>query len=98
MAPQLGTFAQGSTLLHFARNGNFGPDGQDLMVVERGEGAYIFDTHGNRYVDGLVSALALSGAAPTWLVGLLLMVALPVALAASVLRTARRASRNESSA
>jgi adenosylmethionine-8-amino-7-oxononanoate aminotransferase len=55
MAPQLGTFAQGSTLLHFARNGNFGPDGQDLMVVERGEGAYIFDTHGNRYVDGLSS-------------------------------------------
>ena len=47
---------------------------------------------------GLVSALALSGAAPTWLVGLLLMVALPVALAASVLRTARRASRYESSA
>jgi hypothetical protein len=47
---------------------------------------------------GLVSALALSGAAPTWLVGLLLMLALPVALAASVLRTARRASRNESSA
>ena len=55
MAPQLGEYAQGSTLLHFARNGNFGPGGQDLMVVERGEGAYIFDTHGNRYVDGLSS-------------------------------------------
>ena len=55
MAPQLGTFAQGSALLHFARNGNFGPGGQELMVVERGEGAYIFDTHGNRYVDGLSS-------------------------------------------
>jgi adenosylmethionine-8-amino-7-oxononanoate aminotransferase len=55
MAPQLGAYAQGSTLLHFARNGNFGPDGQELMVVERGEGAYIFDTHGNRYVDGLSS-------------------------------------------
>ncbi len=55
MAPQLGTFAQGSALLHFARNGNFGPDGQELMVVERGEGAHIFDTHGNRYVDGLSS-------------------------------------------
>jgi adenosylmethionine-8-amino-7-oxononanoate aminotransferase len=25
------------------------------MVVERGEGAYVFDTHGNRYVDGLSS-------------------------------------------
>ena len=55
MAPQLGEFAQGSTLLHFARNGSFGPDGQELMVVERGEGAYVFDTHGNRYVDGLSS-------------------------------------------
>jgi adenosylmethionine-8-amino-7-oxononanoate aminotransferase len=41
--------------LHFTRNGNFGPDGAELLVVERGEGAYIFDTHGNRYVDGLSS-------------------------------------------
>ncbi len=55
MAPHAGTFAQGSALLHFTRNGNFGPDGAELMVVERGEGAYIFDTHGNRYVDGLSS-------------------------------------------
>ena len=55
MAPNAGTFAQGSALLHFTRNGNFGPDGQELMVVERGEGAYVFDTHGNRYVDGLSS-------------------------------------------
>src|SRR5579875_2557970 len=55
MAPTLGAYAQGSTLLHFTRNGNFGPDGQELMVVERGEGAYVFDTHGNRYVDGLSS-------------------------------------------
>ena len=55
MAPNAGTFAQGSTLLHFTRNGNFGPGGQELMVVERGEGAYVFDTHGNRYVDGLSS-------------------------------------------
>jgi adenosylmethionine-8-amino-7-oxononanoate aminotransferase len=55
VAPHAGTFAQGSALLHFTRNGNYGPDGQDLMVVERGEGAYVFDTHGNRYVDGLSS-------------------------------------------
>ena len=27
----------------------------ELLVVERGEGAYVFDTHGNRYVDGLSS-------------------------------------------
>jgi adenosylmethionine-8-amino-7-oxononanoate aminotransferase len=41
--------------LHFARNGSFGPGGAELLVVERGEGAYVFDTHGNRYVDGLSS-------------------------------------------
>jgi adenosylmethionine-8-amino-7-oxononanoate aminotransferase len=55
MAPSAGTFAQGSALLHFTRNGNFSPGGSELMVVERGEGAYVFDTHGNRYVDGLSS-------------------------------------------
>ena len=55
MAAQAGTFAQGSALLHFTRNGNFGPGGAELLVVERGEGAYVFDTHGNRYVDGLSS-------------------------------------------
>ncbi|HET9093533.1 MAG TPA: aspartate aminotransferase family protein [Solirubrobacteraceae bacterium] len=55
MAGEAGTYAQGSALLHFTRNGAFGPGGQELMVVERGEGAYIFDTHGNRYVDGLSS-------------------------------------------
>ncbi len=55
MAANAGTFAQGSALLHFTRNGNFGPGGQELMVVERGEGAHVFDTHGNRYVDGLSS-------------------------------------------
>ena len=55
MGAHAGTVAQGSTLLHFTRNGNFGPGGAELLVVERGEGAYVFDTHGNRYVDGLSS-------------------------------------------
>ena len=47
--------AQGSALLHFSRNGAYGPGGAELLVVERGEGAYVFDTNGNRYVDGLSS-------------------------------------------
>jgi adenosylmethionine-8-amino-7-oxononanoate aminotransferase len=47
--------AQGSVLLHFARNGAFGPDGTRLLVLERGEGPYVFDTAGRRYVDGLSS-------------------------------------------
>ena len=47
------TPAQGSTLLHFARNGDFAEDGAELMVLERGEGMHVFDAEGRRYVDGL---------------------------------------------
>jgi len=47
--------AQGSTLLHFARNGAYQPGGSELLVLERGEGPYVFDTSGRRYVDGLSS-------------------------------------------
>ncbi len=46
---------QGSTLLHFARNGDFVEEASELMVLERGEGAYVFDAQGRRYVDGLSS-------------------------------------------
>jgi hypothetical protein len=46
-------------------------------------------------VVGFISALTLSGVAPAWLAGLLLTLALPIALAASVLRSARRATRSE---
>jgi adenosylmethionine-8-amino-7-oxononanoate aminotransferase len=42
-------------LLHFARNGAFGDGGADLLVLDRGEGPYVFDTDGRRYVDGLSS-------------------------------------------
>ena len=42
-------------LLHFTRNGAFGPGGKELLVLERGEGAYVFDTDGNRYLDALSS-------------------------------------------
>jgi hypothetical protein len=43
----------------------------------------------------LISALALSGAAPGWLVGLMLALGLPAALAVSVLRSAHRATPRE---
>src|SRR4051794_5076314 len=36
-------------LLHFSRNGSTAP----LLVLERGEGPYVFDTSGRRYLDGL---------------------------------------------
>src|SRR3954447_24717945 len=42
-------------LLHFTRNGAFGPGGNRLLVLERGEGPYVFDSDGNRYLDGLSS-------------------------------------------
>jgi adenosylmethionine-8-amino-7-oxononanoate aminotransferase len=45
-------FDQGSALLHFTRNGAFGPGAGELLVLERGEGPYVFDTQGRRYVDG----------------------------------------------
>jgi adenosylmethionine-8-amino-7-oxononanoate aminotransferase len=37
-------------LLHFSRQGL-----DDLLVLERGEGPYVFDTKGNKYVDALSS-------------------------------------------
>ena len=42
-------------LMHFTRNGAFGPDGSRLLVLERGEGVYVFDDQGKRYFDGLSS-------------------------------------------
>ena len=46
-------------------------------------------------VVALVTALALSGLAPAWLAGFMLALALPAALAASVLRSARRGTRSD---
>jgi hypothetical protein len=37
-------------LLHFSKQGI-----DDLLVLERGEGPYVFDTHGKRYIDSLSS-------------------------------------------
>jgi adenosylmethionine-8-amino-7-oxononanoate aminotransferase len=42
-------------LLHFSRNGAFGPDANELIVLERGEGPYVYDTRGRRYLDALSS-------------------------------------------
>src|SRR6185436_7006740 len=42
-------------LMHFTRNGAFGPGGKPLLVLDRGEGVYVFDVDGNRYFDGLSS-------------------------------------------
>jgi len=42
-------------LLHFARNGRYGPGASELLVLERGEGVRVFDTRGACYIDGLSS-------------------------------------------
>ncbi len=47
--------AQQHLLLHFTRNGELGPDGSSLLVLERGEGPYVFDVAGERYFDALSS-------------------------------------------
>jgi adenosylmethionine-8-amino-7-oxononanoate aminotransferase len=40
-------------LMHYTRNGAFGPGRKPVVVLERGEGPYVFDTHGQRYFDAL---------------------------------------------
>jgi adenosylmethionine-8-amino-7-oxononanoate aminotransferase len=54
-ADELHDLAQRHLLLHFTRNGAFAPGGNRLLVLERGEGPYVFDTEGRRYLDGLSS-------------------------------------------
>jgi adenosylmethionine-8-amino-7-oxononanoate aminotransferase len=40
-------------LLNFSRNGAFGPGGAPLLVLERSDGPYVWDTSGRRYIDAL---------------------------------------------
>jgi adenosylmethionine-8-amino-7-oxononanoate aminotransferase len=54
-SPDLQERAHRHLLMHFTRNGAFGPGGKPLLVLERGEGPYVFDTEGRRYLDGLSS-------------------------------------------
>ena len=38
--------------LHFSRMGGYDAD-HEIPIIARGEGAYVYDDHGNRYLDGL---------------------------------------------
>ena len=40
-------------LLHFARNGDIEASADGLLVLDRGEGPYVFDIEGERYFDAL---------------------------------------------
>jgi adenosylmethionine-8-amino-7-oxononanoate aminotransferase len=42
-------------LLHFTKHAAAYADGRELLVLERGEGPYVFDTKGRRYIDALSS-------------------------------------------
>ena len=50
-ADELRQLASDHLWLHFSRLGSEG--GADLVVMDRGEGAYVWDTDGRRYIDGL---------------------------------------------
>jgi adenosylmethionine-8-amino-7-oxononanoate aminotransferase len=38
--------------MHFTRLGQYGPD-HEVPIIRRGEGCYVIDQHGKRYLDGL---------------------------------------------
>ena len=40
--------------MHFTRMGSFDAD-HEIPIIVRGEGCYVYDSHGNRYFDGLSS-------------------------------------------
>ncbi len=49
---QLQELAQRHLWMHFSRMGSYGPD-HEIPIIVRGEGCYVYDDHGNRYLDGL---------------------------------------------
>jgi adenosylmethionine-8-amino-7-oxononanoate aminotransferase len=52
---QLLQSAREHLLLHFTRHHSALAGGHELLVLERGEGPYVFDTRGQRYIDALSS-------------------------------------------
>jgi adenosylmethionine-8-amino-7-oxononanoate aminotransferase len=38
--------------MHFSRMGSYGPD-HEIPIIVRADGCYVYDDHGNRYLDGL---------------------------------------------
>ncbi|QCW51293.1 aspartate aminotransferase family protein [Nocardioides dongxiaopingii] len=53
-AAELQHAAKNNLWMHFTRHGSYGgPHGADVPVIVRGEGAYIFDDKGKRYLDAL---------------------------------------------
>jgi adenosylmethionine-8-amino-7-oxononanoate aminotransferase len=51
-AAELSELARRHLWMHFSRLGAYG-DGHDVPVIARGDGCWVWDTHGKRYLDGL---------------------------------------------
>ena len=49
---QLQASARQHLWMHFTRMGAY-DEKREIPVIDRGEGAYVYDTHGKRYLDGL---------------------------------------------
>ncbi len=49
-ATELGAAAHKHLWMHFTRMSG---SGDDIPIIERGEGAWVYDAHGKRYLDGL---------------------------------------------
>ena len=52
VASSLQELAQRHLWLHFSRMGAYG-GGQEIPIIAKAEGCYVFDDHGKRYLDGL---------------------------------------------
>ncbi|MCZ4508071.1 aminotransferase class III-fold pyridoxal phosphate-dependent enzyme [Streptomyces sp. ActVer] len=52
-AGELSATAARHLLLNMTPNGSLGPEGENVLVVRRGEGPYVADADGRRYIDGM---------------------------------------------
>jgi adenosylmethionine-8-amino-7-oxononanoate aminotransferase len=52
-ADELQELARRHLWLHFSRMGNWDAEGGRLPIIARGEGSYVWDVEGRRYLDGL---------------------------------------------
>jgi adenosylmethionine-8-amino-7-oxononanoate aminotransferase len=52
LGTSLQQLAQRHLWMHFSRMGAYGPE-HEIPIIVRGDGCYVYDEHGNRYLDGL---------------------------------------------
>ena len=52
MSSDLQAQAKRHLWMHFTRMGTY-EEGAEVPIITRGEGCYVYDEHGKRYLDGL---------------------------------------------